>query len=66
MFIFHLGTGQHPATWTQQYLPNGTEAQIGHADADADVPGRHTFGGGVLPDDWVEILRGMNSERNGS
>ena len=47
-------------------VPNGTEAQSGPEDAGADVPGRHTFGGGVLPDDWVEILRGTNSERNGS
>jgi hypothetical protein len=44
-------------------VPNGTEAQSGPEDADAgaDVPGKHTFGGGVLPDDWVEILRGKKS-----
>ena len=47
-------------------VPNGTEAKSGPEDAGAEVPGRHTFGGGVLPDDWVEILRGKKSERNAS
>ena len=47
-------------------VPNGTEVLSGIEDADADAagPGKHTFGGGVLPDNWVEILRGKKSRKN--